>query len=130
MLDQTAIAFGGLKKLDFADKNKICVTNVDNTLSDYTFVLINTGGSHANLTDEYASIPQEMKAVANCFGKERLVDISKEEFFEGLPKYIDKLYDGSIPYDRMDRRVFRLIWEHKKIMLERIEAMEKSSRVN
>ena len=85
LLDQTAIAFGGLKKLDFADKNKICVTNVDNTLSDYTFVLINTGGSHANLTDEYASIPQEMKAVANCFGQERLVDISKEEFFEGLP---------------------------------------------
>ena len=43
---------------------------------------------------------------------------------EYIAKYIDKLYDGSIPYERMDRRVFRLIWEHKKIMLERIEKIE------
>lgn len=38
--------------------------------------------------------------------------------------YVKKLYDGSIPYERMDRRVFRLIWEHKKAMLERIEKLE------
>ena len=31
-----------------------------------------------------------------------------------LAKYLDMLYDGSISYERMDRRVFRLIWEHKK----------------
>lgn len=49
---------------------------------------------------------------------------------EYIAKYIDKLYNGSIPYDRMDRRVFRLIWEHKKVMLERIEAMEKSCNLN
>ncbi len=45
---------------------------------------------------------------------------------EYLAKYIDKLFDGSIPYSRMDRRVFRLVWEHKKVMLERIEKMEHS----
>lgn len=44
---------------------------------------------------------------------------------EYIAKYIDKLLDGSIPYERMDRRVFRLIWEHKKVMLERIEMIEK-----
>lgn len=38
--------------------------------------------------------------------------------------YLDKLYDGSIPYDRMDHRVFRLIWEHKKFMHERICRIE------
>ena len=43
---------------------------------------------------------------------------------EYIAKYIDKLQDGSIPYDRMDRRIFRLIWEHKKVMLERIEKIE------
>lgn len=96
LLDQTAIAFGGLKRLDFSDKNKIGVTEVKNSLSDYTFVLINTGGSHADLTDEYAAIPQEMKDVAKCFGKERLVDIGKEEFFENLPKFIDKLSDRAV----------------------------------
>ena len=46
-----------------------------------------------------------------------------------ISMYIDKLYDGSIPYDRMDRRVFRLIWEHKKIMLERIEKIESSLNI-
>ena len=43
-----------------------------------------------------------------------------------IAKYIDKLYDGSIPYERMDRRVFRLIWEHKKVMLKRIELIEEA----
>lgn len=43
-----------------------------------------------------------------------------------IAKYIDKLADGSIPYNRMDRRVFRLIWEHKKVMFERIEKIEQS----
>lgn len=39
-------------------------------------------------------------------------------------KYLDKLYDGSVPHERMDRRVFRMIWEHKKAMLQRIELIE------
>lgn len=45
---------------------------------------------------------------------------------EYIAKYIEKLHDGSIPYERMDRRVCRLIWEHKKVMLERIKALEHS----
>lgn len=43
-----------------------------------------------------------------------------------IAKYIDKLLDGSIPYERMDRRVFRLIWEHKKVMHECIRSIEQS----
>lgn len=43
-----------------------------------------------------------------------------------IAKYLDMLYFGSIPYERIDRRVFRLIWEHKKVMLERIVLIEKS----
>lgn len=42
-----------------------------------------------------------------------------------IAKYIKMLYDGSIPYEKMDRRVFRMIWEHKKVMLERIQCIEK-----
>lgn len=43
-----------------------------------------------------------------------------------IAEYVTKLYNGSIPYERMDRRVFRVIWEHKKAMLERMQAMEQS----
>ena len=41
--------------------------------------------------------------------------------------YIDKLKDGSIPYEKMDWRALRPIWEHKKCMLERIKAVEKKN---
>ena len=43
-----------------------------------------------------------------------------------IAQYVGKLYDGSIPYERMDRRVFRMIWEHKKAMLQRIILIEKA----
>lgn len=96
LLDQTAIAFGGLKKLDFSDKSKIKVSEINNVLKDFTLVLINTGGSHANLTDEYAAIPKEMFSVANAMGKERLIDILEEEFYDKLPSLINKVSDRAI----------------------------------
>ncbi len=41
-----------------------------------------------------------------------------------LFEYTNKLHEGTIPYERKDRRIFRQLWEHKKIMLERIKAIE------
>lgn len=41
-----------------------------------------------------------------------------------IAEYVMRLYRGDIPYEQMDRRVFRLIWEHKKVMLERILLIE------
>lgn len=41
-----------------------------------------------------------------------------------MAMYVERLYNGSIPYEKMDRRVFRVIWEHKKAMLERLEKVE------
>lgn len=96
LLDQTAIAFGGLKKLDFSDESKISVTSIDNDLKDYTLILINSGGSHADLTDEYAAIPAEMKSVAKALGGKRLIDFSEEEFYSSLPNVIDKVSDRAI----------------------------------
>lgn len=45
---------------------------------------------------------------------------------EYIAEYVSKLERGDISYDKMDRRVFRLIWEHKKAMYERINLVEKS----
>ena len=47
-----------------------------------------------------------------------------------IAKYVQKLYDGSIPYEKMDRRVFRMIWEHKKVMQERIEMIESALQLD
>lgn len=49
---------------------------------------------------------------------------------EYIAEYVSKLYKGHIPYERMDRRVFRLIWEQKKVMLERIEMIEQNLKMN
>lgn len=47
-----------------------------------------------------------------------------------IAKYVDMLYDGSIPYEKMDWRVFRVIWEHKKVMLKRITLIEDALSIN
>ncbi len=119
LLDQTAIAFGGLKVLDFSNSSKIKVSDIKYDLSDWTLVLINTGGSHANLTGEYASIPVEMKSVANAYGKERLIDISKSDFVDGLPQ------KAGILSDRAVLRAFHFYEEN-----ERVDALKKALQEN
>lgn len=96
LLDQTAISFGGLNRLDFGVKGKVKVNGIKADLSEYTFVLINSGGSHADLTDEYAAIPADMFSVAKCFGKDRLIEVSEEDFYEKLPTLSGKVSDKSI----------------------------------
>lgn len=96
LLDQTAISFGGLNRLDFGTVGKIKVDKIENDLKDYSLVLINTGGSHENLTDEYASIPREMFAVANEMGASRLIEKSKQEFLSLLPCFYEKVGDRAI----------------------------------
>lgn len=48
--------------------------------------------------------------------------------YDYIIMYLDKLMDGSIPYEHRDRRIFRLIWEHKKCMLGRIRAVEEKCK--
>lgn len=96
LLDQSAISFGGLNKIDFSDENKMVVTKIDNNIGDFSFVLVNTGSSHANLTDEYASIPQEMKQVASCFGKKRLSEVNENLFLDNITTISDKVSDRAI----------------------------------
>ena len=107
LLDQTAIAYGGLKKLDFKNKDALSVKNVEGNLDDYTLILINTGGSHENLTDEYAAIPAEMKRAAKAFGKERLIDIDENEFFDAakLKGLTDREISRSIHFFQENKRV-------------------------
>ena len=45
---------------------------------------------------------------------------------EYINMYLDKLINKSIPYDKTDKRIFRLLWEHKKCMLERIQIIERT----
>jgi len=119
LLDQTAIAFGGLKKLDFKEKGVIGVTDIHNDLKDYTLVLVNTGGSHANLTGEYAAIPSEMFSVAKAMGGEKLIDFTEDEFVAKLPSVQNKLSDRAV------LRAFHFYEEN-----DRVDALEKALTEN
>ena len=88
LMDQIACAAGGFVAIDFEDEKNPVVKRLDFDLTKagYTLCIVNTGGSHANLNDDYASVPAEMKNVAALFGKEVLRGISADEIFEKAPE--------------------------------------------
>ena len=85
LLDQMGVSLGGFNFIDFKDNSKPVVENFAFQLKDYRVVLINTGGSHGNLTSYYASIKQDMKKVASLFNKNNLRELDEEEFYANLP---------------------------------------------
>ena len=87
LMDQTASAVGGFVAIDFQDPARPVVRKlaVDFAASGYTMVIVNTGGSHADLNEQYASIAREMKAVAKGLGGRVLRDVSRELVLASLP---------------------------------------------
>ena len=87
LMDQTASAVGNLVTIDFYDKDQPAITpvNFDFASCGHALCIIDSGADHADLTDEYAAIPGEIKAVAACFGKEVLTQIDEADFYAHLP---------------------------------------------
>ena len=71
LMDQVACAHGGIVSIDFEDTKNPVIEKIDFdlTAAGYNLCIVDTGGNHADLTDDYASVPAEMKAVAAYFGK-------------------------------------------------------------
>ena len=88
LMDQTASAVGGLVYIDFADPKQPVVKKVDFDFENagHALCIIDSGASHADLTDEYAAIPGEIKAVAAQFGKDVLSHVEETEFYAQLPR--------------------------------------------
>ena len=80
LMDQAACAMGGAVAIDFSNAANPAMKqiNFDLAAAGYVLCVVNTGGSHANLTANYASIPAEMKAAASFFGKSVLGELEKE----------------------------------------------------
>ena len=87
LMDQTASAVGNLVTIDFFDKEHPVIRPVDFDFSacGHALCIIDTRASHADLTDEYAAIPNEIKAVCAHFGKEVLSQIDEAEFYAAIP---------------------------------------------
>ena len=87
LMDQIACACGGFVHIDFADPaNPVCEKiELDLAAHGYKLCVVNTGGSHADLTDDYAAVPAEMKKTASFFGKDVLRELSKGEVLANVP---------------------------------------------
>lgn len=98
LMDQTASSVGGFIGIDFADPAAPKVSKIDFDFAScgHALCVVDTGGSHANLTDEYAAIPAEMKSVAAYFGKSVLHEVNEEEFVAAIPRLREKTGDRAI----------------------------------
>ena len=88
LMDQMASAVGNLITIDFFDRDYPVIKPVEVDFSAYGHALciIDSGADHADLTDEYAAIPGEIKAVAAHFGKDVLTQIEEEDFYAAIPE--------------------------------------------
>ncbi len=86
LMDQMASSVGGIITIDFADPDRPVVEHLDFDFAacGHALCIIDSGADHADLTDEYAAIPRDMKAVAALFGKEVLRQVNPAEFYARL----------------------------------------------
>ena len=98
LMDQTASAVGGLVTIDFADKERpdIRPVHLDFSTTGHALCIIDSRADHADLTDEYAAIPGELKALCAFFGKEVITEIPEEEFYAAIPALREKYPDRAI----------------------------------
>ena len=88
LMDQMASAVGNLITIDFFDKENPVIrpVKVDFSAYGHALCIIDSGADHADLTDEYAAVPGEIKAVAAYFGKEVLTQINEADFYAAIPQ--------------------------------------------
>ena len=98
LMDQVACAYGGAVAIDFKDTKDPVITPIDFdfTGAGYNLCIVSTGGNHADLTDDYASVPAEMKAVAAHFGKSVLREVDECAVIEAIPTLREKVGDRAI----------------------------------
>ena len=98
LMDQTASAVGGLVTIDFADKEHpdIRPVHFDFSTTGHALCIIDSRADHADLTDEYAAIPGELKEICDCLGREVTTEIPEEEFYAAIPKLRETCGDRAV----------------------------------
>lgn len=114
LLDQMACAVGGLITIDFYDPKNPVVEQIpfDFSFQNYSLIIVNTGKGHADLSADYSSVPNEMKKVAEYFGKEVCAQVKEEDVIANLSKIRE--YAG----DRSVMRALHFFEENKRVEAE------------
>ncbi|MFD2114187.1 galactokinase [Paenibacillus yanchengensis] len=121
LLDQMACAIGGLITIDFNDPEipQIKYVPSQSLMDQYDMVIVQTGGDHANLTEEYAAVPNEMRQVAEALGKSYLNEVTLDQLLAQLSEIRPQL---------TDRAILRAV--HYLLENERVDVMSEALKMN
>ncbi len=121
LMDQVACAVGGIVTIDFKNPEDPIIkkVNFDFEAQDYSLVVVDTGGTHADLTDDYASVPTEMKSVAKGLGGTVCRDIVLNGLMAGMKSIRKETGDRAL------LRALHFLGDNKRVLAQ-VEALEKN----
>lgn len=98
LLDQMASSVGTFVTIDFKSTSEPVIKKVDFDFasSGYSLCIVDTGGNHSDLTDDYAAVREEMESVAKALGKNVLREVEYADFFNAIPDLTKKVNDRAI----------------------------------
>lgn len=98
LLDQMACSVGGFVTIDFEDPAKPVIKKVDFDFAacGHSLCIVDTKGSHSDLTDEYAAVRKEMESVAEYFGKKVLRQVEKSDVLANAGDIAKKLSERAV----------------------------------
>lgn len=98
LMDQMASSVGSFITINFKDPKQPVIEKVDFDFAScgHSLCIVDTKGSHSNLTDEYAAIRVEMESVAKQFGKNVLREVDEAEFKKNISAVREKLGDRAV----------------------------------
>lgn len=121
LMDQMACSVGGMIFIDFKEKEhpEVRQVHTDFEKAGLSLCIVDTKGSHADLTPDYAAVPAEMNQVAQALGREHLREVPRETFFKELPK---------LWKETSGRAVLRAIhfYEEEERVLRGVRSLEES----
>lgn len=98
LMDQTACSVGGCVEIDFENPTEPKINEIEFDLeaNGYKLVIVNTGASHSDLTDDYGSVPTDMKKVAAFFNEGVLRSVDENKFYKDLLKVRAEVGDKAL----------------------------------
>lgn len=123
LMDQMASSVGSVVAIDFKDTKNPVVKKVELDLAkhNYALCIIDSGADHADLTDEYATIPSDMKEVASYFGKDFLREVDENDFMSNIKSIREKIKN-----DRAVLRAFHFFHDNRYAQ-EEVKALEEDN---
>ncbi len=111
LMDQVACAVGGFVYIDFENAEKPYIEPISFSLYEagYTLCIVNTRGNHADLNEDYAAVPREMKAVAKLLGRDALRGLTEEDIIKNFSNI------RRVVGDRAVLRAFHFLRENERV---------------